>query len=665
MINKIYKTIIFTLVYFTINITLLAQIPVGPNNPANTPNTFGNINHPAVSAPARPTPQSGSPGSPGNVNWLTSDKCQTSNNEYATVPAVTVPATASSSSPPRQSRLMFHKNFGFSISTSLFVQGIQVEYEKKTISANVEFNNNTPGNRLDTGFIFNPTILPGKNRTLMFAMALENGGGVTNRLDIITVNFANQVMALRQDLHVTSASNAFNGRIEVYTLDDVGIANAISSGQPLRFNVTYNTPPVTLQEDVRLPLSGIFNNVDQISPLIDIKANGQDAPPSTGSGATALTSYQLATPLTTNDGGLALIVGMAGLRPRTNPAPGTTNVSFNSITTYTDAIDVYDANTCCPTSGCCLFTANKFTTGSGTEQPTIEFLGAANRILIVALQLQRARELDRNVYLIKNNLYQDLDGPFGSANLAQTNLGWPQTDTYFSHGGPNNKWSQAAGYYTIADVNSNQFGTALGVTVQNGDAFVDHVRMTVYTSTTLPIDLISFTSRTYEKNSVQLNWETLSEINNKVFDIERSIDGVNFNSVSQIEGAGDSKEKLTYTYLDKNLPNGIYYYRLKQTDVDGKFSYSSILSHKITTSENPKLTVYPNPSSDGIFNTVSNLPLKNLLYAVYDENMKLLRDNVTEQSINLSQESDGTYYLVQQVGESKIIQRLMKFSKEK
>ncbi|MBJ7427639.1 MAG: SBBP repeat-containing protein [Bacteroidia bacterium] len=92
---------------------------------------------------------------------------------------------------------------------------------------------------------------------------------------------------------------------------------------------------------------------------------------------------------------------------------------------------------------------------------------------------------------------------------------------------------------------------------------------------TLPVKLISFNA-TLANEKVNCTWETASEINNDYFTIERSKDGNGFESLGNVKGQGNSNSNTRYSYIDNNPFSGISYYRLKQTDFDGKYTYSDI-----------------------------------------------------------------------------------------
>lgn len=90
----------------------------------------------------------------------------------------------------------------------------------------------------------------------------------------------------------------------------------------------------------------------------------------------------------------------------------------------------------------------------------------------------------------------------------------------------------------------------------------------------IPVELVSFSAEVH-KTDVLLKWETATELNNSGFEIERSIDKEVFSVVGFIKGAGNSTEPINYSYLDKSLEPGLYYYRLKQVDYNGEYEYSN------------------------------------------------------------------------------------------
>jgi len=113
--------------------------------------------------------------------------------------------------------------------------------------------------------------------------------------------------------------------------------------------------------------------------------------------------------------------------------------------------------------------------------------------------------------------------------------------------------------------------------------------------TPLPISLLEFNAQPL-LDKVELSWTTATEINNDYFTVERSKDGVSFNPVVDVEGAGNSNTVLHYKTMDEEPFDGVSYYRLKQTDFDGRSEYSDIRVVNFKRENKQEWVVYPNPS---------------------------------------------------------------------
>jgi len=112
-----------------------------------------------------------------------------------------------------------------------------------------------------------------------------------------------------------------------------------------------------------------------------------------------------------------------------------------------------------------------------------------------------------------------------------------------------------------------------------------------------PVELISFSGK-YINGSVNLNWSTATETNNRGFEIQKSkVKNQNdWETIGFAEGNGTTTQQKSYSFSDKNLSAGKYYYRLKQIDFDGTFSYSNIIEVDVLLPDEFRLEQnYPNP----------------------------------------------------------------------
>lgn len=112
----------------------------------------------------------------------------------------------------------------------------------------------------------------------------------------------------------------------------------------------------------------------------------------------------------------------------------------------------------------------------------------------------------------------------------------------------------------------------------------------------LPVTLTALTAKA-EGSNVVTKWTTGSELNNLGFDLERSVDGKSFEAVTFVKGAGTSSVTHHYGYNDANAfaQANVLYYRLKQVDMDGKFTYSQVVKVSSNMQKASTVNVFPNP----------------------------------------------------------------------
>ena len=111
----------------------------------------------------------------------------------------------------------------------------------------------------------------------------------------------------------------------------------------------------------------------------------------------------------------------------------------------------------------------------------------------------------------------------------------------------------------------------------------------------VPVELTSF-SAAYSEGRVNLTWVTATELNNFGFEVERRDDYSSYQTIGFVDGNGTSTNRLTYNFVDDNLTDNRYYYRLKQIDFDGSIEYSNEVFVEIGNLNDFQLYQnYPNP----------------------------------------------------------------------
>jgi len=194
--------------------------------------------------------------------------------------------------------------------------------------------------------------------------------------------------------------------------------------------------------------------------------------------------------------------------------------------------------------------------------------------------------------------YFEVAGQSFVAVANRTADGTPKTARVVNvSGGPGTAFIQ--GVTPTLATNGNANGTAAFAFDSNRGALIALITNngigSYGTPQELPIELAAFSASVID-GRVRLEWTTGSESNNLGFDIERSTDKVNFTKIGFVHGAGTTATPRRYSFIDSNARPGTYYYRLKQVDFDGTFTYSSLRRVVI---EVPKAYAleqnYPNP----------------------------------------------------------------------
>jgi len=123
-------------------------------------------------------------------------------------------------------------------------------------------------------------------------------------------------------------------------------------------------------------------------------------------------------------------------------------------------------------------------------------------------------------------------------------------------------------------------------------------------SSTLPVTFTSVKAYLQNEN-INVDWKVDNEQNIKQYEVEKSIDGNHFTSLSVIAAAANNGHSAAYNFIDKNAVEGLNYYRIKSVDDNGKISYTNIVK-VVVASIKQEIAVYPNPVIDGKINLQLN-----------------------------------------------------------
>ena len=150
------------------------------------------------------------------------------------------------------------------------------------------------------------------------------------------------------------------------------------------------------------------------------------------------------------------------------------------------------------------------------------------------------------------------------------------------------------GYFKSATAD---FGLETLTTTGAEDVFITSLGMEI-----VPVELVSL-SASANDGKVLLKWKTATELNNSGFEIQRSINKVDFKRIGFVNGNGTTTQTNSYAFTDESPSDGKSYYRLKQIDFDGTFEYSQIVEVAIGTPATYQVSEnYPNP-----FNPTTNV----------------------------------------------------------
>ena len=167
----------------------------------------------------------------------------------------------------------------------------------------------------------------------------------------------------------------------------------------------------------------------------------------------------------------------------------------------------------------------------------------------------------------------------------------------------------------------------------------------------LPIELTDFYA-TIKDKSVEINWETISELNSDYMSIERSSDGIEFESLIHLPSSKNTHQLKRYNYTDENPYPHINYYRLKLVDMDGSVKYSKIIDIELNINNIIVNNIKPNPTKDIIYYDIHTSKKIEVLVELTDftgikvyQESKYAEEGKSTWNLNLDNLSQGVYIL--------------------
>lgn len=161
------------------------------------------------------------------------------------------------------------------------------------------------------------------------------------------------------------------------------------------------------------------------------------------------------------------------------------------------------------------------------------------------------------------------------------------------------------------------------------------------TNSILPLRFISFNAES-KTSDIQLSWVTADEINNSYFEVQRSVDGIHFNAIAFVDKKKYAGTEQQYNFSDATPFNGTNYYRLKQVDMNGSYSYSAIIS-VLAKADNNLIAAVSNP----VTNSRLKLSIQHAtLINIYNASGSLVYSKTMAagiQEINVTAFSKGVY----------------------
>ncbi len=237
-----------------------------------------------------------------------------------------------------------------------------------------------------------------------------------------------------------------------------------------------------------------------------------------------------------------------------------------------------------------------------------------------------------------------------------------------SSGGSDVLWATDGACPAVVDANVTSPAELIAIPGTNDIFFVGST--TTYgreiykasVSQILSVEFLDF-SATAMESEVVLKWTTLSEIDNAGFEVERSKDALHWETLTFVKGNGTTNDLSQYDFIDSEAFTGTNYYRLRQIDTDGQYSYSDIVTAYLSNSK-LEVRTWPNPVQNSLYYTISSEENEEYQVALYNAvGIKVFSEiafNTGEARIDIAHLPMGNYYLSIYTPSNQFTQQIIK-----
>ena len=241
----------------------------------------------------------------------------------------------------------------------------------------------------------------------------------------------------------------------------------------------------------------------------------------------------------------------------------------------------------------------------------------------------------------------------------------PTTHTIVKRANSGSNWAVYEGNHNNA-TQSGSGSNPITAKLTNMTGFSDFAIAKNKDGYSLPVELLNFSAMCKE-NTANLSWSTSSETNNNFFSIEKSIDTFNWDVLAKISGAGNSNNVQNYAYEDTNPNSQITYYRLKQVDFDGAFTYSKVVALNCGDSKTFELvSIIPGQNDNEIDIIFTAIADESYTFNLIDYKGQIVKElsgkagtsGTIEMPINISNLEAGIYLITFQSNEKYFVQKI-------